>query len=146
MEPFKSNIFTQGAISPAQISERIAIHTAQTVVGGYNIFLGQVRADAVGDQRVQAIEYTAYEEMAVAQFEQIFADLFEKYDICHLEVLQSLGQVAVGEICLLVLATAPHRKAATSACLEMVERLKKELPIWGKEIFETEGYQWKVNT
>jgi molybdopterin synthase catalytic subunit len=31
------------------------------------------------------------------------------------------------------------------ACAECVERLKAELPIWGREIFSDESYQWKVN-
>jgi molybdopterin synthase catalytic subunit len=31
------------------------------------------------------------------------------------------------------------------ACTETVERLKAELPIWGKEIFEDDSFQWKTN-
>jgi molybdopterin synthase catalytic subunit len=38
-----------------------------------------------------------------------------------------------------------HRKEAIDACEEVVERIKKELPIWGKEIFAGEAYQWKEN-
>jgi molybdopterin synthase catalytic subunit len=44
-----------------------------------------------------------------------------------------------------VFTSAAHRKAAIDACEETVERLKAELPVWGKEIFEDETYQWKVN-
>jgi molybdopterin synthase catalytic subunit len=32
-----------------------------------------------------------------------------------------------------------------AACNEVVDRLKAELPIWGKEIFEDETHQWKQN-
>jgi molybdopterin synthase catalytic subunit len=31
------------------------------------------------------------------------------------------------------------------ACEETVERLKAELPVWGKEIFDDQGHQWKIN-
>jgi molybdopterin synthase catalytic subunit len=56
-----------------------------------------------------------------------------------------LGKVKAGEISLFVFASSQHRRAATDACNEVVEKIKKELPVWGKEIFENETYQWKVN-
>jgi len=31
------------------------------------------------------------------------------------------------------------------ACTEIVERIKAELPVWGRELFEDAGYQWKEN-
>ena len=52
-------------------------------------------------------------------------------------------KVAAGEICLFVFTSSAHRKAAIEACNETVERLKAELPIWGKELFADETYQWK---
>jgi molybdopterin synthase catalytic subunit len=36
-------------------------------------------------------------------------------------------------------------RAAIDGCNELVERIKKELPVWGKEIFDSEEHQWKVN-
>jgi molybdopterin synthase catalytic subunit len=53
--------------------------------------------------------------------------------------------VVAGEICLFVFTSGAHRKEAIDACEETVERLKAELPIWGKELFEDETHQWKVN-
>jgi molybdopterin synthase catalytic subunit len=35
---------------------------------------------------------------------------------------------------------------AIEACEELVERIKKELPVWGKELLESNGESWKVNT
>ena len=47
--------------------------------------------------------------------------------------------------CLFVFTSSKHRKEATLACNEVVERIKNELPVWGKEIFEDETHQWKIN-
>jgi molybdopterin synthase catalytic subunit len=47
---------------------------------------------------------------------------------------------------LFVFTSAKHRKAAIDACAEVVEKIKDELPVWGKEVFEDETYQWKVNS
>ncbi|MEP6513634.1 MAG: molybdenum cofactor biosynthesis protein MoaE, partial [Parafilimonas sp.] len=57
----------------------------------------------------------------------------------------SLGRVEAGEISLFVFTSSPHRNAAIEACNEMVERIKSELPVWGKELFADETYQWKEN-
>lgn len=62
-----------------------------------------------------------------------------------MHVYHSLGRVAVGEISLFVFTSSKHRKAAIAACEETVERLKAELPVWGKEVFEDDSYQWKEN-
>jgi hypothetical protein len=48
-----------------------------------------------------------------------------------------LGEVEVGELCLFVFTSSKHRKAAMDACDELVERIKTELPVWGKEILDT---------
>ena len=36
-------------------------------------------------------------------------------------------------------------QSAIDACTETVEKIKSLLPIWGKEIFDDESHQWKVN-
>ena len=54
--------------------------------------------------------------------------------------------VKAGEISLFVFTSSKHRKVAIAACEETVERIKAELPVWGKEYFEDESFQWKVNT
>lgn len=139
------NIFVQGSISPAFIAESIQKHSSKTEIGGHSIFLGQVRADVIENKTVKAIEYTAYEEMALEKMYAIREAIFEKYSITCMHVYHSLGTVAAGEICLFVFTSSAHRKPAIQACEETVERIKAELPVWGKEIFADETHQWKEN-
>lgn len=139
------NIFTQGPIAASFIADSIQKHHTKTNIGGHSIFLGQVRADAIAGNTVKAIEYTAYEEMALEKMHVIREDVFSKYPLVCMHVHHSLGKIAAGEICLFVFTSSAHRKAAIDACNEIVERLKAELPIWGKELFEDESYQWKEN-
>jgi len=139
------NIFVQGAINPSFIAESIAKHQTKTNIGGHSIFLGQVRADEIHEKKVAAIEYTAYEEMALEQMYQIREAIFEKYPLVCMHVYHSLGKVVAGEVCLFVFTSSQHRKAAMDACEETVERIKAELPVWGKELFLDETHQWKEN-
>jgi len=139
------NIFVEGPVDPAFIANSIAKHATKTSIGGHSIFLGQVRADMIGDKKVVAIEYTSHVEMALEKMTEIREAIFEKYPLTCMHVYHSLGAIKAGEICLFVFTSSAHRKAAIDACSECVERIKAELPVWGKEIFEGEGYQWKVN-
>lgn len=139
------NIFINGPVSPGFIAENIQKHSEKTNIGGHSIFLGQVRADEIDGKKVAAIEYTSYEELALEKMHEIREDILTKYSLTCMHVYHSLGKIAAGEICLFVFTSSAHRKAAIEACSETVERLKAELPIWGKELFEDETYQWKEN-
>ncbi len=142
----QKNIFAQGPIRVAFISESIAKHSTQKAIGAHSIFLGQVRSDVTDGKTVSAIDYSTYEEMALEKMHQIRGKIFEKYDLICMHIHHSLGTVAAGEISLFVFTSAKHRKAAIDACAEVVEKIKDELPVWGKEVFEDETYQWKVNS
>ncbi len=137
------NVFVQGAVAASFIADSIQKHSSKTDIGGHSIFLGQVRADVINGKEVASIEYTAYEEMALEKMHTIREDIFSKYDLICMHVYHSLGKVAAGEISLFVFTSSAHRKAAIDACEETVERIKAELPVWGKEIFVDETYQWK---
>jgi len=139
------NIFHQGPISPSFIMESIQKHSIKTDIGAHNIFLGQIRADRKDGQEVTAINYTAYEDMALDKMVEIREEIFANYPLTCLHVYHSLGMVATGEICLFVFTSAAHRKEAIDACETLVERIKSELPIWGEEIFNNGSQTWKIN-
>jgi molybdopterin synthase catalytic subunit len=140
------NIFIKGAITVATIAESIQKHSTKTDIGAHSIFLGQVRNDKIDGQEVSAIEYTSYEKMALQKMHEIKEDIFVKYELTCMHVYHSLGKINVGEICLFVFTSSKHRKMAIDACEETVERIKQELPVWGKEIFVDGNYKWKENT
>ena len=139
------NIFVKGPIAASFIADSIQKHSSKIDIGGHSIFLGQVRADKIDDKEVASIDYTTYEEMALEKMHLIREDIFTKYDLTCMHVYHSLGNVKAGEISLFVFTSSAHRKAAIDACEETVEKIKAELPVWGKELFADETYQWKEN-
>ncbi|WP_435313543.1 molybdenum cofactor biosynthesis protein MoaE [Cellulophaga fucicola] len=139
------NVFKEGAISSAFIGEAIAKHQSKTQIGAHNIFLGQVRQDKIDDKVVIAIDYTAYEEMANLKFHEIKEATFSKFNITCMHIYHSKGIVNVGEICLFVFVSAPHRQVVFDALNYVVEEIKAQVPVFGKEVFEDSSYQWKVN-
>ena len=141
-----NKVIVDGAISPTFIGESIAKHSSKKDIGAHSIFLGQVRNDSINDKKVKAIDYTSYLEMAEEKFHEIREDAFKKYSLTCMHIYHSIGKVNAGEISLFVFTSSIHRKDAIKACEEIVEKIKKEVPVWGKEIFEDESSQWKINS
>ncbi len=140
------NVFKEGAISSNFIGESISKHQSKTSIGAHNIFLGQVRADKIDGKVVSVIDYTAYEDMANAKFHEIRELAFNKFDLNCMHIYHSLGKVKVGEICMFVFVSSPRRKEVFKAIEFIVEEIKANVPVFGKELFEDESYQWKVNS
>jgi molybdopterin synthase catalytic subunit len=145
VEKKKKLVFIEGPITPAFISESIEKHSTKTEIGAHSLFLGQVRADEKSGQKVVAIEYTHYPEMAERVMHEIREETFSKFDLTCMHIYHSLGVVKSGEISLFVFTSSPHRNAAVDACSFVVEEIKKKSPVWGKEILEDQTYIWKSN-
>lgn len=137
--------FVQGAVSPEKIATSIAHHQSKTDIGAHSIFLGQVRADIIEGKKVRAIEYTSYEEMAEKEFYNIREAAFAKFDLTCAHIYHSLGEINAGELCFFVFTSSGHRQDAREACTYLVDEIKAKVPIFGKEIFEDDTHQWKVN-
>lgn len=140
------NVFKQGAIDPNFIADSISKHQSKTSIGAHQIFLGQVREDVIDQKKVVAIEYTAYEDMANKVFHEIREATFEKFELSCMHIYHSLGTVKAGELCLFVFVSSPRRKEVFKAIEYLVERIKAEAPVFGKELFEDQTHQWKVNS
>jgi len=140
------NVFIKGAITSEFIGQAIAKHQSKTNIGAHNIFLGQVRADTINDKQITAIEYSAHEKMANMKFHEIREATFEKFDLTCMHIYHSLDIVKTGEICLFVFVSSPRRKEVFKALEYIVEEIKARVPIFGKEIFEDNSHQWKINS
>lgn len=140
------NVFREGAITPEFIANSIAKHQVKTTIGAHNIFLGQVRADEINTKKVAAIDYTAHEDMANYKFHEIREAAFLKFDLTCMHIYHSIGMVKSGEICLFVFVSSKRRKEVFPAIEFIVEEIKLKIPVFGKEIFEDQTHQWKVNS
>ena len=145
MEKKKKSVFKEGAISSDFIGNAIYKHQVKTNIGAHSIFLGQVRADEIEGKEVKAIEYSCYEELANNKLHEIREEAFEKFDLTCMHIYHSTGKVKAGEICLFVFTSSVHRAEAQKASDWLVESIKSNVPIFGKELFEDETYVWKEN-
>jgi molybdopterin synthase catalytic subunit len=140
----KRDIFVEGPIDPAFIAGSIAKHATRTDIGAHEIFLGQVRADVIDGRTVEAIEYTAYRDMALERMTVIREEAFTKWpSMTCLHVHHSLGTIKAGELCFMVFASAPHRQSAREAVAWVVDRIKADCRSSGRRSSRVVGMVWK---
>lgn len=92
-------------------------------------FEGRVRAEE-GNALITALDYEAYEPMAVRQMEKIARELAEKHPCLAVCVRHRLGRVPVGEAAILVEVCARHRAEGFALAAAFMDRIKQDVPIW----------------
>jgi molybdopterin converting factor subunit 1 len=108
--------------------------------GGVVTFTGVVRRQSRGKTIVR-LEYEAYRPMAERKLAEIGAQLAAEQPGVRVAIVHRVGKLAVGEIAVVIAASAPHRAAAFDACRAAIDRLKESVPIWKKEIAD-DGEEW----
>jgi molybdopterin synthase catalytic subunit len=92
-------------------------------------FEGRVRAEEK-DARIAALDYEAYEPMALRQMEKIVRELAETHPCLAVRVRHRVGRVPVGEAAILVEVCARHRAEAFALAAAFMDRIKQDVPIW----------------
>lgn len=108
--------------------------------GGLTLFVGVVRDHNEG-RRVIAMEYEAYEPMAEKEMERIETDLSARFPGVRLVMRHRIGKLDVGEVAVVVAASAPHREEAFAACRAGIEEIKARVPVWKRE-WGPDGSVW----
>lgn len=125
--------------APLELDEVVrAVSTEEQ--GGVVTFTGVVRRHSRG-KRIVRLEYEAYEAMAERKLAEIGAALANEHPGTRLAITHRIGALAVGELAVVIAASAPHRAQAFAACQQAIDRLKESVPIWKKEIAE-DGETW----
>ena len=55
--------------------------------------------------------------------------------VTRVGAVHRVGVLTVGEVAVVAVAVAPHRAEAFTACSDLIERLKHEVPIWKRQRF-----------
>ena len=109
--------------------------------GGFVTFEGRVRNHNHG-RDVMGLEYTAYEQMAVAAGERVLQEARKRFDILSATCVHRVGVLNIGESAVWVGVAAAHRKDAFAACEWIVDEVKSHVPIWKCESYSDGTQEW----
>jgi molybdopterin synthase catalytic subunit len=122
-------------ISLGEVVEAVASPAA----GGIATFSGTVRDETHG-RRVLRLEYEAYRGMAERKLAEIGAAVAAAHG-AEVAVIHRVGVLLPGDAAVVIACASPHRTAALRACEACIERLKHDVPIWKREVYE-DGSEW----
>lgn len=112
--------------------------------GAVVCFLGVVRDHAEGRDGVRALTYEAYEAAATARLAEVAGETRRRWpDVERLVLLHRLGELALSEASVLVVASSPHRAEAFEAARFAIDTLKETVPIWKQEHWAG-GTEWSA--
>ena len=100
--------------------------------GGTALFVGTTRNHSEG-REVELLEYEAYDELARQELERVGLVALERHGLGAAYLAHRVGIVPIGEPSVIVAASAPHRAEAFAGCRELIDELKRTVPIWKKE-------------
>ena len=108
--------------------------------GGIVAFVGTVRNSTQKKEVIQ-LEFSAYQAMAIKEMQYIAEVALKKFSIKKIAIHHAEGMLQIGDIPVIIVVSAPHRKAAFEACEFAIDTLKETVPIWKKEYF-SDGEVW----
>ena len=108
--------------------------------GGLVTFSGIVRDHNQGKE-VERIEYEAYDQLVLSTLSTIVEGIERSIAGSRVAVVHRAGVLVVGDAAVVIAASAPHRAESYDACRRAIEELKKEVPIWKKEVSPS-GEEW----
>lgn len=109
--------------------------------GGFASFEGLVRNTNHG-RKVEQLDYEAYDTLALKEIKRICIAVFDKHKTKFIRVIHRKGSLRVGQTAVIIQVLSPHRAEAFAACQEIIDKIKKDVPIWKREIYSDNTYAW----
>ena len=98
-------------------------------------------ATTTSDRAVDRLDYKAHPS-AEAQLREVAERVAAKHPVTAVAVTHRVGELAIGDIAVVVAASCPHRGEAFAAARDLIDELKATVPIWKHQLFGDGGEEW----
>jgi molybdopterin synthase catalytic subunit len=120
--------------------DEVRAAVADPAAGGIALFAGVVR-DSDHDQAVSGLSYSAHPS-AVDELRRVAEVIAEKYPVIGIAAVHRVGDLAIGDLAVVLAVSCPHRAAAFDACRDLIDILKASVPIWKHQRFGDGTAEW----
>jgi len=125
--------------APLDVAEVLAA-VEDPGAGGIVSFTGVVR-DSDGGRGVTELEYVAHPD-AHAALERVARAVAADLPVLGLAAVHRTGLLRVGELAVVVAASAPHRAEAFEGARRLIDDLKAQVPVWKRQVFAAGDEEW----
>ena len=128
-------------VRAAELSvDEVRAAVADPVAGGIALFAGAVR-DSDHDRQVTGLSYSAHPS-AVGELRRVAEVIAEKFRVTGIAAVHRVGDLAIGDLAVVVAVSSPHRAEALDACRALIDELKATVPIWKHQRFADGASEW----
>jgi molybdopterin synthase catalytic subunit len=113
---------------------------ADPAAGGIALFAGAVR-DSDHDRGVSGLSYSAHPS-AADELRRVAEAIAEKYPVIGIAAVHRVGDLAIGDLAVVLAVSCPHRAEAFDACRDLIDILKASVPIWKHQRFDDGTAEW----
>jgi molybdopterin synthase catalytic subunit len=129
------------AVRETELSvDEVRAAVADPAAGGIALFAGAVR-DHDHDQGVAGLSYSAHPG-AEAELRRVAGVITEKFPVTGIAAVHRVGDLAVGDLAVVVAVSCAHRGDAFDACRALIDELKASVPIWKHQRFDDGTSEW----
>jgi molybdopterin synthase catalytic subunit len=128
--------------TPLSVDE-VQAAVADPAAGGIAVFAGAVRDHDHG-RGVTELSYSAHPS-AAAQLRQVAEQIAARYDVRAVAAVHRVGDLAIGDLAVVVAVSSGHRATAFDACRALIDELKATVPIWKHQRFAGGDSEWVNN-
>lgn len=125
--------------APLSVDEVLAA-VGDPAAGGVALFVGTVR-DHDHARAVRALSYSAHPSVE-DELRTVLGKVAAEFPVRGLAAVHRVGDLAVGDLAVVVAASCPHRAEAFAACRRLIDDLKAQVPIWKHQQFSDGGDEW----
>ena len=104
-------------------------------------FVGLTR-ETEGEADVLRLEFDAWQDKLTPVLRRLADEAVDRFGVLSVAMAHRTGAVGPQEPIVAIHVGSPHRKEAFQACEWLIDELKKQAPIWKKEV-TTHGETWK---
>ncbi len=108
--------------------------------GGVAVFVGTVR-DSDAGRAVRQLSYTAHPS-ALGSLHSVAERVATEGEVVAVAAVHRVGDLQIGDVAVVVAASAAHRGDALVACSRLIDDLKATVPIWKRQAFRDGGEDW----
>ncbi len=137
----QGHIFIQEAPEGLDVDE-LRSHLQTDGCGAIVSFIGITRGVDEGEE-VLRLEFDAWQERLSEILNGLAEDAVAKFGLHSVAMGHRTGSVGPGENIVAIHVASPHRKEAFEGCSWLIDELKRQAPLWKKEV-KPSGATWKA--
>jgi len=138
----KSGIYEKDEISLSNIISSLKNHPKIKDAGSILTFTGIVRNTSKNGKLIRNLEIDAYDELANKSINKICKEIKEIPGIVDIIIVHFKGVFDIKDELVHVIVASSHREEGFKALKLAVEKYKKEIAVWKKEVFSDGSSEW----